>query len=202
MAAVVALASCTKDEWPDQPDWSQIPNPDEEIDDGLLKPAACDNNIVAHRGGAAECNAPDNSLASLQYAIDQGCYASECDIYWTGDDNVVVAHADGNCRINGMHPWEHSLADLRAAGALSNGEQLPSLEDFINAVKDKDCCTRLWLDIKNITYIVHNAMAEAKASGVVNSGDVVVVTGGDPETSVVLPDSQVSTNVVYVAQVK
>lgn len=152
MAAVVALASCTKDEWPDQPDWSQIPNPDEEIDDGLLKPAACDNNIVAHRGGAAECNAPDNSLASLQYAIDQGCYASECDIYWTGDDNVVVAHADGNCRINGMHPWEHSLADLRAAGALSNGEQLPSLEDFINAVKDKDCCTRLWLDIKNITY--------------------------------------------------
>ena len=117
MAAVVALASCTKDEWPDQPDWSQIPNPDEEIDDGLLKPAACDNNIVAHRGGAAECNAPDNSLASLQYAIDQGCYASECDIYWTGDDNVVVAHADGNCRINGMHPWEHSLADLRAAGA-------------------------------------------------------------------------------------
>ncbi len=58
------------------------------------------------------------------------------------------------------------------------------------------------LDIKNITYIVHNAMAEAKASGVVDSGDVVVVTGGDPETSVVLPDSQVSTNVVYVAQVK
>ena len=46
------------------------------------------------------------------------------------------------------------------------------------------------------------AMAEAKASGVVDSGDVVVVTGGDPETSVVLPDSQVSTNVVYVAQVK
>lgn len=151
IAAAVALSSCTKDEWPDQPDWSQIPNPDETIDDGLLKPAAGSNNVVAHRGGAVECNAPDNSLASLQYAIEQGCYASECDIYWTGDDNVVIAHADGNCKINGLYPWEHSLAELRAAGALSNGEQLPSLEDFINVVKKEGSATRLWLDIKNIT---------------------------------------------------
>ncbi len=58
------------------------------------------------------------------------------------------------------------------------------------------------LNIRNITYIVHNAVAEAKASEIVHEGDIVVVTGGDPETSVVLPDSQVSTNVVYVAQVK
>ena len=71
------------------------------------------------------CKAPDNSLASLRYAIGQGCYGSECDIYWTKDDNVVVAHADGQCRINGMHPWEHTLAELRAGGGLSNGEQLP-----------------------------------------------------------------------------
>ena len=58
------------------------------------------------------------------------------------------------------------------------------------------------LDIKNLAYIVHNAVAEAKESEVVHEGDIVVVTGGDPETSIVLPDSQVSTNVVYVAQVK
>ena len=91
-AAALLLFACTDDEWPAQPDWSQIPNPDEEVDDGLLKPAACTNNIVAHRGGATECKAPDNSLASLRYAIGQGCYGSECDIYWTKDDNVVVAH--------------------------------------------------------------------------------------------------------------
>ena len=98
-AAALLLFACTDDEWPAQPDWSQIPNPDEEVDDGLLKPAACTNNIVAHRGGATECKAPDNSLASLRYAIGQGCYGSECDIYWTKDDNVVVAHADGKCQI-------------------------------------------------------------------------------------------------------
>lgn len=151
-AAALLLFACTDDEWPAQPDWSQIPNPDEEVDDGLLKPAACTNNIVAHRGGATECKAPDNSLASLRYAIGQGCYGSECDIYWTKDDNVVVAHADGQCRINGMHPWEHTLAELRAGGGLSNGEQLPSLEDFLGEVMKEGCPTRLWLDIKNITY--------------------------------------------------
>lgn len=151
-AAALLLFACTDDEWPAQPDWSQIPNPDEEVDDGLLKPAACTNNIVAHRGGATECKAPDNSLASLRYAIGQGCYGSECDIYWTKDDNVVVAHADGKCQINGMHPWEHTLAELRAGGGLSNGEQLPSLEDFLGEVMKEGCPTRLWLDIKNITY--------------------------------------------------
>ena len=151
-AAALLLFACTDDEWPAQPDWSQIPNPDEEVDDGLLKPAACTNNIVAHRGGATECKAPDNSLASLRYAIGQGCYGSECDIYWTKDDNVVVAHADGQCKINGMHPWEHTLAELRAGGGLSNGEQLPSLEDFLGEVMKEGCPTRLWLDIKNITY--------------------------------------------------
>ena len=58
------------------------------------------------------------------------------------------------------------------------------------------------LNNRNNTYIDHKAVSEAKASEIVHEGDIVVVTGGDPETSVVLPDSQVSTNVVYVAQVK
>lgn len=133
VAVALALVSCTDDEWPAQPDWSQIPNPD-AVEDGLLKPAACTNNIVAHRGGAAECNAPDNSLASLRYAIEQGCYASECDIYWTKDDNVVVAHADGKCQINGMHPWEHTLAERGRPQALQR-RAAASLEDFTRSEK-------------------------------------------------------------------
>ena len=39
-AAALLLFACTDDEWPAQPDWSQIPHPDEEVDDGLLTPAA------------------------------------------------------------------------------------------------------------------------------------------------------------------
>lgn len=66
-----------------------------------------------------------------------------------------------------MHPWEHTLAELRAAGKLSNGEQLPSLEDFIKEVKKETCCTRLWLDIKNITYpatLTEHAIAATRRS--------------------------------------
>lgn len=151
VAAMALFSSCQKEEWPAQPDWSKIPDSSQPVEDGLKKPEMATNNIVAHRGGSAECNLPDNSIASLQYAMQQGCYASECDIYWTKDDNVVVAHADGNCRINGLYPWEATLAEIRAAGKLSNGEQVPCLEDFIKEVMKDGSCTKLWLDIKNIT---------------------------------------------------
>lgn len=151
VAALALFSSCQKEEWPAQPNWDEIPNPEEITDDGLRKPEKSTNNVVAHRGGSAECGLPDNSIASLKYAMTQGCYASECDIYWTKDNNVVVAHADGNCKINGLHPWEATLAEIRAAGTLSNGEQVPCLEDFIEEVMKEGSCTKLWLDIKNIT---------------------------------------------------
>lgn len=151
VAAMALFSSCQKEEWPAQPDWSKIPDSSQPSDDGLRKPEKATNNIVAHRGGSAECSLPDNSIASLQYAMQQGCFASECDIYWTKDDNVVVAHADGNCKINGLYPWEATLAEIRAAGKLSNGEQVPCLEDFIKEVMKDGSCTKLWLDIKNIT---------------------------------------------------
>lgn len=113
----------------------------------------CGNIVVAHRGGASEAGIafPDNSIASLQYAMSLKCYASECDIYWTKDDKVVVAHADGDYRINGLHPWEATLEQIRAAGKLANGETVPDLEMFLDEVMKAGSCTRLWLDIKNIS---------------------------------------------------
>ena len=55
--------------------------------------------------------------------------------------------------------------------------------------------------VGSIAYVVNNAMVEAKESGIVNKDDLVVVTAGDPAIPVIVPGSQVSTNVVYVAQV-
>ncbi|MBQ2550909.1 MAG: glycerophosphodiester phosphodiesterase, partial [Bacteroidales bacterium] len=77
--------------------------------------ATCTNKIVAHRGGSSECGAPDNSRASLRYAMQLKCYGSECDIYWTKDNNVVIGHADAECKINGYHPWEATLEQIRKA---------------------------------------------------------------------------------------
>ena len=55
--------------------------------------------------------------------------------------------------------------------------------------------------VGSIAYVVDNAVVEAKMTGIVKEGDLVVVTAGDPAIPVKLRDSEVSTNVVYVSQV-
>lgn len=123
--------------------------------DGVLfrVPAKCDNVVVAHRGGAKEAGSevPDNSIASLRYSQSLGCYAAECDIYITDDYQVIVAHADSDGKVNGLYPFRATLDEIREAGTLSNGEEVPTLQDYLRAAMIPGSCTRLWLDIKNIT---------------------------------------------------
>ena len=157
LAAVAALTfvGCEKRELPvpKPTEGSQPDEPDVPVDPGeeTLVIADAPYKVVAHRGGSSECGFPDNSRAALRYAMQMKCYASECDIYWTKDNNVIIGHADNDCKINGLHPWEATVEDLRRAGKLKNGEDLPTLDDFLDIVMVKGNCTRLWLDIKNIT---------------------------------------------------
>lgn len=156
MGASLSLAGCDDDYlYPvEYPQYDPDGGPNNGGEDELPEPADVGNRVVAHRGGSTEAGTakyPDNSIASLKYAIALGCYASECDIYWTKDDNVVVAHATGGHLINGLEPWEHTLEELRSAGKLANGEQLPSLEEFLDVVLQAGT-TRLWLDVKRIDF--------------------------------------------------
>ena len=115
-------------------------------------PTKANNTVIAHRGGSKEAGCPDNSIASLNYAMSLGCYASETDIYWTKDNQIVVAHANSNNgKINGLYPWESTLAEIQAAGKLSNGETIPSLQDYLRAAMVEGSCTKVCLDIKAIT---------------------------------------------------
>ena len=117
-------------------------------------PLTPSNNIVAHRGGSREAGAsshPDNSLAAMRYAQSLGCMASEMDIYRTSDNRVIVAHADGNLNINGLHPWEHTLEEIRLAGKLKNGEHIPTLEELVEVTVVPGSCTRVQLDVKKVT---------------------------------------------------
>lgn len=141
-----------KPDTPDTPDTPDNPDTPDEPDEPLV-PAECNNIVVAHRGGAKELGetVPDNSIASLDYAMSLGCYASECDIYMTTDRRVIVAHVDGDGMVNGYFPFMATLEKLRAAGTLSNGEDIPTLEEYLDHVMKKGSCTRLWLDIKNVT---------------------------------------------------
>ena len=149
-AAAMAFAACSKADIP-QPKGKD--NPEEQNDDPgefSTEPAPCDNRVVAHRGGARESNLPDNSRAGLKYTMSLKCYAMECDIYWTKDNNVIIAHADDTYYINGLKPWEHTVTEIRKAGMLKNGESVPTLEDFLDIVQVEGNCTKLCLDIKNL----------------------------------------------------
>lgn len=143
-AALFVVAACEK---PDVILPPHIGGKEEPVET-VAKPAECTNKIVAHRGGSAECGAPDNSIAALRYAMSLKLYASECDIYWTADNQIVVGHADGQYRINGLVTWEHTLKQIKDAGKLSNGETVSSLEEYLDVVMEKGSCTRLQLDIK------------------------------------------------------
>lgn len=161
-SAIVALTGCAKEKWPAQPDWDRIPDPSAPVVDGLMHPEPCSNKIVAHMGGATEAGVPANSIASLKYAMGLGAYGAECDVYWTKDDNIVVAHANGNYEINGLEPFRHTLEEIRAAGRLANGERIPSLEDMIREVMVEGNCTRLVVDIKRVDVQPQNAVNAAR----------------------------------------
>lgn len=147
--------------------------------------------VVAHRGGYLENALPACSIASLKDAINIHCYASECDIMWTGDGDVVVCHPDGNYMINGLVPSEHTLAEIRAAGKLSNGEQMPSLSDFLAVVTDKGINalgTKLWLDVKGPDRqlqekVMRRAAEIAKSAGASSLVEMLVPSGFEEYSS-------------------
>lgn len=130
--------------------------------------------IVAHRGGSAECKDPDCSVASLKYAISQNCYASEADIVLTGDNDILICHPNGNGQVNGLDPATHTLAQIRAAGNLSNGEPVPTLTDFLKIVMDKKLNPngmKLWLDVKRLADAERSINACLRASVIISGAN-------------------------------
>lgn len=157
-AGLVMLSGCLEIETPEN--WTEKPETEKT---SVYK-------VVAHRGGSAECKLPDCSVASLKYAISQNCYASESDIVLTGDKDILICHPDGNGRVNGLDPGKHTLAEIRAAGNLSNGEPIPTLTDFLKIVMDKELNPngmKLWLDVKRFDDAGRSINACLRASEII-----------------------------------
>ena len=157
-AGLVMLSGCLEIETPEN--WTEKPETEKTA---VYK-------VVAHRGGSAECKLPDCSVASLKYAISQNCYASESDIVLTGDKDILICHPDGNGRVNGLDPGTHTLAEIRAAGNLSNGELIPTLTDFLKIVMDKELNPngmKLWLDVKRFDDAGRSINACLRASEII-----------------------------------
>ena len=96
--------------------------------------------IFAHRGASAQ--APENTLAAFELALDQGADAIELDAKLSADGHVVVIHDATVDRTTGAHGKvkDMSLAELRALGAGSffsskfSTEKIPMLEEVFEAV--------------------------------------------------------------------
>lgn len=98
--------------------------------------------VIAHRGYWKIAGSAQNSIASLLKADSIGCYGSEFDV-WIAKDNKLVVNHDPGFRMKSM---EFSKGDALTGLRLSNGENLPSLEQYLKAAEKGK--TRLILELK------------------------------------------------------
>lgn len=97
--------------------------------------------VTAHRGSSAD--APENTLAAIRLAMEQGADICELDVQQAGDGTLVVAHDANLERVTGVdrNVWEATAAQLAAleAGAFFDerfrGEPLPTLEQVVETVR-------------------------------------------------------------------
>ena len=107
--------------------------------------------MIAHRG--ASYDAPENTLAAVRLAWEQGADAVEIDCRLTADDQIVVIH-DPDTRRTAKASLQvnmHSLQDLQQldVGRWKDrafcGEQIPTLADVIRTMPTRG---RLFIEVK------------------------------------------------------
>ncbi len=96
--------------------------------------------IWAHRGASGD--APENTLAAFQMAMDVGADGIELDVHFTKDRQVVVTHDDDTQRVTGYKGWiiDLTLAQLKKLDfsynmAAFKGETIPTLEEVLALIQ-------------------------------------------------------------------
>jgi glycerophosphoryl diester phosphodiesterase len=108
--------------------------------------------VIAHRG--AHLEAPENTLASLQKAIEIGCDYVEIDVRRTKDGALVIMHdAQVNRMTNGRGRIDQlTLAEIRKLdvktrkGGRPSGQKVPTLDEILEHAKGR---MRIYVDHKN-----------------------------------------------------
>mgnify|MGYP001460051520 CR=1 FL=1 len=89
--------------------------------------------VIAHRGYWKTDGASQNSIAALMKADEINVYGSEVDI-WLSSDGIPVVNHDADVTLDGkkLIIEETPFTTLQQA-KLSNGESLPSVEEYLDA---------------------------------------------------------------------
>ena len=124
----------------------------------LQQMKAQDTKIIAHRGAWKEFNLPENSIAALQKAIELKAFGSEFDVRRTLDGKLVVNHDPTHF---GDTIELKTYATLNAK-KLSNGEDLPLLQDYFKKGTASNHQTLLICEIK--AALLSNTTSQLTAS--------------------------------------
>ena len=106
-------------------------------------PPATETGITAHRGSSI--TAPENTMAAILLAVEEGADYVEIDVQETKDGTVVLVHDKDLLRVFGIRKgiWEvtfDELKDLDSGGWFSpdfSDQRLATLDQVIKAVKGK-----------------------------------------------------------------
>jgi glycerophosphoryl diester phosphodiesterase len=125
--------------------------------------------IIAHRGASSD--APENTVAAVALAWEQGADAVEADFRLTRDGQIVAIHDDSTVRQTGidLRIREHSLDELRQLdfggwkAAQFRGERIATLVETLATVPQGK---RFYIDIKCGAEIVGPLAATVDAAGI------------------------------------
>lgn len=136
--------------------------------------------VIAHRGAAGR--APENTLASMRAAIEDGADLVEIDVQETADGEVVVIHDSDFMKIGGVNlkVWDASFSQARAIDIGSwfapefHAERIPTLAEVLELVKG---AARVDIELK---YYGHDERLEERVVRIVEeaemASDVVIMS--------------------------
>ena len=101
--------------------------------------------LIAHRGFSSE--APENTTAAFELAVQRGFYGVECDVRKTLDDNFIIMHDAGlnrmcgyNLKIANMDLQQLKKYKITAGSNIQNYPELtvPTLEEYLEILAKSD----------------------------------------------------------------
>ncbi|QEW23374.1 Glycerophosphoryl diester phosphodiesterase (plasmid) [Paracoccaceae bacterium] len=129
--------------------------------------------IIAHRGAAA--SRPENTMASVEKALDDHADWVEIDVQETADGEVVVAHDSDFMKLGGnpLKVWDSTMEDIAGIdigswfGPDYADQRTPTLRQVLELAKARD--GQVIIELK---YYGHDVALEQKVADIVDSLDM------------------------------
>ena len=130
-------------------------------------------SVIAHRGAAGA--APENTLAAVRRAVNDGADWVEIDVQETRDGHIVVVHDSDFMKLTGnpLKVWDGDLETIQALdvgawfGPEFAGEGVPTLAQVLEEVKGR---ARLLIELK---YYGHDENLEQRVVDIVEAADMI-----------------------------